>query len=196
MALSAYFSRSISPRVLTPRRRNSGSGGHQPCNACCSRNTRTPPVSVNHLLSTVRPSKSPVNANDEALASRTRSTSHSLSSSLMRSRITSRLAPAYHWMLQSVCRSISTLTWRGVERRTLSALNSVGSSACDAFIKISLANELEHLLHPDLLRAEIAIATTKAIIPFFCSSIRALSHGNPDQLNLKSCGRTHSPRGE
>jgi hypothetical protein len=138
MARNAYFSRSISPHVLTPRRRNSGSGRHQPCNACCSRNARTtPPVSINHLLSAVSLSNRPVNANDEAFASSTRSTSHSLSSSLIRSRITSPLAAAYHWMLQSVCRSISRLTWSGVERRTLSALDSVGSSVCDRFIKIS-----------------------------------------------------------
>src|SRR5688500_1936563 len=98
-AFSSYFSRSISPRVRTPKRRNKGRGGHHPCRLCCSRNDSTTPGNTSHFLSRVTPSKRPVKASVEALASSARSMSHSWSSSSMRLLMTPSLLLAYRRML-------------------------------------------------------------------------------------------------
>ena len=79
-SLSAYFSRSISPRVRIPSQRNRGKGGHHPCNPCCKRNGKTMPGRNNHFRFLVKPSIRPERAKAEALTSSTRSISHSLSS--------------------------------------------------------------------------------------------------------------------
>ena len=85
--LSAYFSRSISPRVRIPSRRKRGKGGHHPCKPCCKRNGKTMAGRNNHFLFLVKPRIRPDRAKLEALTSSTRSISHSLSSIWIRSRI-------------------------------------------------------------------------------------------------------------
>jgi hypothetical protein len=109
-AFSAYRSSSISDCVLTPSRRNRGSGGHHPCTACCSKNVATTAGKANNRRSTNAPKPSPTSATVAAFASRVRSMSHSWSSSCSRRSILSALAERYRATRASVCRRISSFT--------------------------------------------------------------------------------------
>ena len=87
MALSAARSCSISCAVRKPKRRSTGTGGHQPWVACWKRKAVTRAGRSNHRRSEVTPNATPVKARREALASIALSMSHSSSSSRRRLEI-------------------------------------------------------------------------------------------------------------
>ena len=84
MAFNAYRSESISLAVRKPNRRKNGTGGHQPCTACCNRNPATIAGSRNNRRLMNVPSPSPNRAIEAAFASNVRSMSHSWSRSSSR----------------------------------------------------------------------------------------------------------------
>jgi len=90
MTFKAYRSEAISLAVRKPNRRKTGTGGHQPCKLCCSRNPATTAGSAKNRRLTNAPSPRPKRAIEAALASNVRSMSHSWSSSSSRRLISSR----------------------------------------------------------------------------------------------------------
>ena len=87
IAFKAIRSSSISRAVRTPRRRNTGNGGHHPCTACWNRKPATTAGKTNQRRCTSVPSVSPRSDAAAALASSVRSMSHSRSSARSRASI-------------------------------------------------------------------------------------------------------------
>ena len=87
------FSALISSSVLIPQRLIKGTGGHQPCRACCSIKAPITPVMRNQNLLNLSPSTELPNSSTAAFASRIRSVSHSRFRSLIRSVISSLFKP-------------------------------------------------------------------------------------------------------